>query len=384
MNRIYLDHSATTPLAPEVLEAMLPYLQQFFGNPSSLHSFGREVKVAIEEAREKLAAFMGVKPREIYFTSGATESNNWAISGTLMSLKNKGNHIVTTVIEHSSVLDVCRNLGKNGFNISFVKPDNRGKIYPEAIKECLRDSTVLVSVMYANNEVGTINPIIEIGELVNGQGILLHCDAVQGAGTIPKPISDLPIDLLSISAHKFYGPKGVGALYIRSGSKISRMLFGGGQERRLRAGTENVAGIVGLGKAAELLAQRGKRDEKNFSNLRDLLWQGINRRIHDVVINGDLNNGLSNLLNCTFSGAEGESVVLSLDMSGIAISAGSACAVGTMESSHVLQAMDLKPERVKGAVRFSFGRGNSEKDVEIVIDTLVREVERLRQLNPSK
>jgi cysteine desulfurase len=384
VKHIYLDHNATTPLDAEVAAVMKPFLHDQFGNPSSLHKYGREAKVAVEDAREKVATILGIMPREVYFTSSGTESNNWALQGVAEALKTKGNHIVTSVIEHSSVLETCYYLERQGFNVSYVASDHKGLVHESAVQDQLTEKTVLVSIMYANNEVGTINPITLIGELVQDRGILFHTDAVQVFGHFKDKISNLPIDLMSISAHKFYGPKGVGVLYIRAGSKIARLLHGGGHERRMRAGTENVAGIVGMGKAAELVAKRSVQDNKRLRILRDELWQGINENITDVVVNGDPDNGLPGLLNCSFLGVEGESIVLSLDMKGIAVSAGSACAAGTMEPSHVLEGMKLKPEVVKGAVRFSLGRENQAEDVETVVNALVEVIERLRRLSPAR
>lgn len=381
MKRIYLDHSATTPIDPEVLVAMEPFLRDQFGNPSSLHRHGREVRVAVEEAREKVAIALGVKPREIYFTSGGTESNNWALCGVVEALKVKGDHIITSAIEHSSVLEPCRCLEHQGYKVSYVSPDKKGRVHPHTVEELLTDQTILVSVMFANNEVGTFNPIHEIGEVVHRRGILFHTDAVHAFGHVEKKISSLPVDLMSISAHKFYGPKGIGVLYIRSGSKITPFIHGGSHERRMRAGTENVAGIVGMGKAAELIVAKSVQEDERLRGLRNSLWEGINEKISDVVVIGDLDNGLPGLLNCSFLGVEGESIVLSLDMKGIAVSAGSACAAGAMEPSHVLEGMKLKPEIVKGAVRFSLGRENTAKEVATVVDALVDVIKRLRKLS---
>ena len=382
MKRIYLDYAATTPCDPEVLKAMEPYFFEKFGNPSSIHSFGQEAKGAIEEAREKLAAFLGAKADEIIFTSGGTESNNFAVGGVAYAQANKGNHIITSAIEHHAITETCKFLEKRGFKVTYVGVDKNGLVSPADIKKAITDKTILVSVMHANNEIGTIQPIAEIGKIARESGIYFHTDAVQSVGHIPTNVNDLNIDLLSLSAHKFYGPKGVGALYVRKGTRIERFLHGGDQEKGRRASTHNTPGIVGLGKAIELCLDK-MQDEAEFQmSLRDRLIQEIREKIPDVYLNGHPQQRLPNNVNVSIKYIEGESILLNLDMLGIAASTGSACTSTSLEPSHVLLAIGLPHEIAHGSLRLTLGRWTKEEDVSYLLEHLPAVVEKLRQMSP--
>ena len=382
MKRIYLDHNSTTPLHPGVLEAMLPYYKEAFGNPSTIYSFGQETRKATDEAREKVANLIGASPEEIIFTSGGTEADNLALKGVPAALEKKGKHIVASSIEHHAVLSTLKYLEKRGYKVSFLPVDEYGWLDPGEVEEAITSQTVLISVMHANNEVGTIEPISEIGEIAQKAGIYLHTDAVQTIGKIKVNVDDLKVDLLSLSAHKFYGPKGVGALYVRKGTRIYPLLHGGYQERRRRAGTENVAGIVGLGKAAEIAPKEMVQQSRRESNLRDRLEKMIRENINHCQLNGHPTQRLPNTLNISFEFIEGESLILNLDLKGIAASTGSACTSGSLESSHVLMAMGVAPEIAQGSIRFSLGRDNRKEDIDYTVENLVEIVTRLREMSP--
>jgi cysteine desulfurase len=382
MKRIYLDHNATTPVHPEVLEAMLPYFKDKFGNPSSIHGFGREAKVALEEAREKVAQLLGVSSSEIFFTAGGTESDNLAVKGTAFANRNKGKHIITSRIEHHAILESCKFLEKEGFNVTYLPVDSKGVVYPEDLQKAVQNDIILVSIMYVNNEVGSIQPMEDISRIVKDKGIYLHTDAVQALGKIPIDVRKLNVDMLSMSGHKIYGPKGVGAIYIRKGVRITPWSHGGHHERSRRAGTENIPGIVGFAKAVELTLRELDDQNRHLKNLTETFYRKLVETVPDVILNGDLNSRAVNTLNLSFKGVEGESIILSLDLKGVAVTSGSACTSGTLEPSHVLSAMGIAPEIAQGAIRFSFGRGNTMEDVEYVASILPEIVNRLRSMSP--
>ncbi|WP_297198921.1 cysteine desulfurase NifS [Thermanaeromonas sp.] len=382
MRKVYLDHSATTPVRPEVLEEMLPYLKEEFGNPSSLYSWGRQAKKAIEEARARVAGLIGAQPEEIVFTSGGTEADNMALIGVAYANQKKGKHIITSSIEHHAVLDTAQYLQRQGFKVTFLPVTPEGLVRVEDVEEAITDETILISIMHVNNEVGTIQPIQEIGKLARERGIIFHTDAVQSVGKIPVNVDELNVDLLSASAHKIYGPKGVGCLYIRKGTRIQPLLHGGGQERKRRAGTENVPGIVGFGKAAELAGQELESEGKRLKALRDKLIDGVLERIDHVQLNGDRERRSPINANFSFKYVEGESILLSLDMKGIAASSGSACTSGSLDPSHVLLAMGIPHEVAHGSVRMTLGRDNTEEDIDYVLEVLPEIIERLRAMSP--
>jgi cysteine desulfurase len=371
MNRIYLDYCATTPLAPEVFEAMRPYLTEHFGNASSIHGFGREAKVAIDAAREKLATALGAQPQEIAFTSGGTEAGNLAIFGVANTFA-EPRHIVTSRVEHPCVFNSCRELEKRGWQVSYVEPDAMGMISANAVAEAIRSDTVLISIMHANNEVGTINPIAEIAKLAADRKIIFHTDAVQTFGKLSLDVRSIPVSLLSLSSHKIYGPKGMGALFVRRGVKLQPMLFGGHQERERRSGTENVAGIVGLGKAAELMIANQAHESKRLAALAVNFWEKIQRLFPHVMMNGHPESRLPYVLNLSFPGFESTALVMALDLQGIAVSNGSACSSGSVEISQVLRAMKLSKERAVSALRFSFGKYTTEAEVETTLQALIK------------
>ena len=385
MKRVYLDYNATTPIDPRVFEAMIPYMKEEFGNPSSIHSYGMAGKAALDNSREQIAELLGAGPREIVFTSCGSESNNLAIKGIAFQLREKGNHLITTQVEHASVLETFRFLESQGFNSTYLSVDKYGLIDLEELREAITDDTILVSVMFANNETGVIMPIQEIAELVKEKRVIFHTDAIQAVGKIDINLKNLPVDLLSISGHKLYGPKGVGALLIRDGVKLGPLIHGGGQERGKRSGTENVAGIVGLGKACEIFKQDAgyKMQDARIKDLRDELYEGISERISGFKLNGHHEKRLSNTLNLSFEGVEGESLVMNLDLEGIAVSTGSACSEGNVEPSHVLLAMGLSKEQAVSSVRFSLGRFTEKEDINRVIDVLPGIVERIREISSS-
>jgi len=382
MKRIYLDYAATTPCDPEVMKAMQPYFFEKFGNPSSIHTFGQEAKKAIEDSRQVLAKFLGADPAEIVFTSGGTESNNFAVQGVAGALQKKGNHIITSKIEHHAVSEPCKFLEKRGFRITYVAVDKNGLVSPEDIKKAITDKTILITVMHANNEIGAIQPIAEIGKIAREKGIYFHTDAVQTTGHIPVNVNELNVDLLSLSAHKFYGPKGVGALYIRKGTRIETFLRGGDQEKGKRASTQNTAGIVGLAKAIELCSKKMNEEARFQISLRDKLIKEISSKISEVFLNGHPTQRLPNNVNFSIKYIEGESILLNLDMLGIAASTGSACTSTSLEPSHVLLAIGLSPDVAHGSLRITLGRWTKEEEVDYLLEHLPKIVEKLRAMSP--
>lgn len=378
MKRIYLDHAATTPTDPEVVDAMMPFFHDRFGNPSSLHSFGREGKVAVETARRKVADLLGAGPEEVVFTSGGTESNNMALRGVARALRDRGNHIVASSVEHHAVLEPCRDLAEEGFEISLIPVDGHGMVDPDDVARALTYRTILVSVMHANNEIGTIQPVADIARLAHEKGIYVHTDAVQTFGHVPFTVDEIGADLLSLSAHKLYGPKGVGALYVRKGTRIAPLLRGGGQEGGRRASTENVPGIVGLGKAVDLAREKLAGEVAELTRLRDRFMEGLQQRVDGIRINGHPVLRLPGNVNVSFDGLEAEPLLLTLDLMGIACSGGSACSSKAVEASHVLTAIGLEPGMARGTLRFSLGRGTTEEDLFRVFDVLPPIVKRLR------
>ncbi|HMO58439.1 MAG TPA: cysteine desulfurase NifS [Roseiflexaceae bacterium] len=382
---IYLDHAATTPLDEQVLDAMLPYLRQQYGNPSSIHRIGRAALDALDGARETVATVLGTSPKEIVFTGSGSEANNLAIKGVAQAQRRagRGSHIITSAIEHHAVLHPAESLAREGFELTVLPVDAQGCIRPADLQAALRPDTVLVSVMYANNEIGTIQPIAELGAICRANNIPLHTDAVQAAGSLPLDVAALQVDLLTITAHKFYGPKGVGALYIRRGVAIAAQIEGGGQERRRRAGTENVAGAVGLASALQLAEARRSSYAAHCSALRDRLISGILARVPDAWLNGHPTERLPNNVNLGFAGIEGESILLLLDQHGIAASSGSACSAGSLEASHVLLALGLPEERAIGSLRLTVGQSTTAAEIDTVIDALPAVIERLRAFSPS-
>ncbi|MHC1578541.1 MAG: cysteine desulfurase NifS [Dehalococcoidia bacterium] len=382
MRRIYLDNAATTATHPEVVKTMLPFFADAFGNASSLHAYGQEAKKAIEEARTKVAELIGARSEEIIFTSGGTEADNLALKGIAFAHENKGNHIITTPLEHHAVLEVCKFLNTRGFKISYLPVDKYGLVDPDDVKKAITNKTILISIMHANNEVGTIQPVAEIGEIAKEAGIHFHTDAVQTVGHIPVNVDELKVDLLAISGHKLYGPKGVGALYVSKGTKLVPLIHGGQQEKRRRAGTENLPGIVGLGKAAELAGQEMGQEAERLTHLRDKLIKGLLEKIPHLHLNGHPVRRLPNNVNISVDSVEGESMLLSLDLEGIAASTGSACSSASLEPSHVLLALGLPPEQAHGSLRLTLGRENTEADVERVLEVSPAIVARLRAMSP--
>lgn len=382
MKRIYLDYAGTAPCDPQVLKAMEPYFFEKFGNASSMHAFGQEAKKALEDSRALTAAFLGAKPEEIVFTSGGTESDNNVIFGAAEALANKGNHIITSAIEHHAVLEPCKALEKKGFKVTYAGVDKYGAVSPAEIGKAITEKTILVSVMHANNEIGTIQPIAEIGKLCRAKGICFHTDAVQTVGHIPVNVDNLNADLLSLSGHKFYGPKGVGALYIRKGTRLGRFLYGGDQEKGRRASTHNLPGIVGLAKALELCAQSMGKEEKYLISLRDKLIREIPARIPEVRLNGHPDLRLPNNVNFSIKYIEGESMLLNLDMLGLALSTGSACTSSSLEPSHVLLATGLDHATAHGSLRITMGRWTEGADIDFLLENLPKIVEKLRAMSP--
>ena len=380
--RVYMDYAATTPMHADVVQAMQPYFTESFGNPSSLYSYGQEAKGAIEEARGKVAALIGSKSEEVIFTSGGSEADNFAVNGTALARESKGNHIITSAIEHHAVLEVCKYLGKRGFEVTNLPVDSYGMVDPQEVRKAITDKTILISIMHANNEVGTVEPIEEIGKIARESGICFHTDAVQTTGHIPINVDELGVDLLSISAHKLYGPKGMGALYIRKGTKLLPLIRGGDQERRLRAGTQNVPSIVGFGKAAEIAWGEMPDEAKRLTQLRDRLIKGVLDRIDHTRLNGHPQRRLPNNVNIGVEFIEGESMLLALDFEGICVSTGSACTSSSLEPSHVLLAMGIPHERAHGSLRFSLGKWTRDEDIDRVIEVLPGIVDRYRRMSP--
>ncbi|MDO9514734.1 MAG: cysteine desulfurase NifS [Syntrophales bacterium] len=382
MKRIYMDYAATTPVDTRVLAAMLPFFNDNFGNPSSLHAFGQEAKRAVEKARDTIAAYIGASPEEIVFTSGGTESDNCAIKGVAYAKKDKGNHIITSSIEHHAVLESCRFLEENGFEVTSVPVDADGLVDPSDVEKAITDRTTLISIMHGNNEIGTMQPVAEIGDIARRRGVVFHTDAVQSFGCPPIDIDGMNVDLLSASGHKIYGPKGVGILYIRKGTRIQPFMHGGGQERGRRASTHNVPGIVGMGKAVELAMADMDQETDRLISLRDRMIRGILENIDDSRLNGHPLRRLPNNVNVSIEYVEGESLLLSLDMEGIACSTGSACTSSNLEPSHVMMAIGLPHETAHGSLRFTLGRYTSEEDIEYVTGILPGIVKRLRAMSP--
>jgi cysteine desulfurase len=382
MRRIYLDHAATTPIRHEVAKAMMPFLTDAFGNPSSIYSYGQEAKGAIEEARTKVAELVGARGEEIVFTSGGTEADNFAIKGVAYANEHKGNHIITTSIEHHAVLETCKFLERSGLKITCLPVDKYGLVDPHDVKKAITNKTILVSVMHGNNEVGTIEPVEEIGKITREAGVCFHSDAVQTVGHVPVNVDELRVDLLTISGHKLYGPKGVGALYVRKGTKLVPLMHGGEHEKRRRAGTENVPGIVGLGKAAELAGQEMGKEAERLACLRDKLIKGLEKKVDHIGLNGHPMKRLPNNINVSVDFVEGESMILNLDLEGICASTGSACSSASLEPSHVLLALGLSPEQAHGSLRFTLGRENTEADIERALAVLPGIVAKLRAMSP--
>ena len=386
--RVYLDNSATTPIDKEVVEAMLPFLTEKFGNASSIHFFGQEARSAIDKARHQVADLINSRPNEIIFTSGGTESNNLAIRGLIEANDKYGKHIITSEIEHSAVKEVCEDLEKRGFEVTYLPVYEDGIVKIEDVKNAVREDTILISIMFANNEIGTIQPVAEIGKFVrelkaDGKKIWFHTDAVQAVGKIAVDVEEIGCDLLSISAHKIYAPKGVGALYVRRGVRLHKQNIGGHQERERRGGTENVPQIVAFGKACELAKKNLKDSAKNLKNLRDKFESELGEKIEDFVFNGNHKNRLPNISNISFRFIEGEGLLINLDMQGIAVSTGSACSSGSLEPSPVIRALGRNDELARGAIRFSFGKENTTEDVEYLLEILPKAVENLRKLSPT-
>jgi len=383
MKRVYLDHNATTPIAPEVLATMLPYLTDEYGNASSIHAYGQNARGAVEQARSSVAALVGVRAADIMFTSGGTESNNHAILGAVAAASGKNKHVITSAIEHVAVLDPCRALAKSGIDLTVLPVDRDGLVNLEDLRAAIRPETVLITLMLANNEIGTIEPIEEIGKIAAEKGIVFHTDAVQAAGKIPIDVEKLGVDLLSISAHKFCGQKGVGALYIRKGTQLGPLMYGGHSERDRRPGTEDVAAIAGMGKAAELALTGMRKDSERIRGLRDRLERGLLDRVPHSWVNGARAPRVPNTANLTFPFIEGESMVIALDLKGLACSTGAACSSGALEPSHVLMALGLAPEDARATLRLSLGHQTTEDEIDFALETIPPVIERLRQLSPT-
>ncbi len=383
MRRVYLDHNATTPVAPEVLAAMLPYFSEEYGNASSIHTFGQRARGAVEEARESVAELLGARPGEIMFSSGGTESNNHAIFGAVGAAHGGPKHVITSAIEHSAVLDPCSALEKRGVVVTVLPVDREGVVNPEDVRRAIRPETVLITIMLANNELGTIEPMEEIGKIAAQTGVTLHTDAVQAAGKIPIDVKKLGVHLLSISAHKLYGPKGVGALYVRKGTRLEPLLYGGHSERDRRPGTEDVSSIAGLGKAAELALTHMKEEGRRIAALRDRLENGLLERIPHARVNGYRARRTPNTTNLTLPFIEGESMVIALDLKGLACSTGAACSSGSVEPSHVLTAIGLAPEDARATLRLSLGHQTTDEEIDFALDTIPPVIDRLRQMSPT-
>ena len=382
MNRIYMDNAATTRVTQPVLEAMMPCLTDVYGNPSSVHAFGRDARRLLDEARARVAAALNAKPNEIYFTGCGTESDNWAVRGSAYALKAKGNHIITSSIEHHAILHTCQQLEREGFKVTYLPVDEYGQVSAADVEKAITPETTLISIMTANNEIGTIQPIAEIGAIARAHGVRFHTDAVQAVGAIPVDVKAMNVDLLSLSGHKLHAPKGVGALYIRSGVRLERLMNGGAQERTQRPGTENMPSIVGLGRAIELATAQLDEKAAYVSALRDRLINGILKTIPDTRLNGHPTNRLPGNCNVSIRYIEGESMLLNLDIKGIAASSGSACTSGSLDPSHVLLAIGLTHEVAHGSLRFSLNEDNTEEEVDYVIKSLGEVVKRLRAMSP--
>ena len=381
--RLYMDYSATTPVKKEVLDEMMPYLTDYFGNASSFHLFGRETKTALDKARKQIASLVNADPNEIFFTNGGTESDNWALQGAAFARKNKGNHIITSKIEHHAILHTCEYLEKvHGFEVTYLDVDADGIVDLEQLKREIKDTTILVSIMYANNEIGTIQPIKEITEIAHAHGALMHTDAVQAAGNIPVDVKELGVDLMSMSGHKIYGPKGIGSLYMKKGVKIHNLIHGGAQERRKRAGTENIPAIVGYGKAAEMAKENMENHIAELTRLRNKLIEGVLERVPHTRLNGHRTNRLPGNANFSFEFIEGEGILLLLDQLGIAASSGSACTSGSLDPSHVLMSIGLTHEWAHGSLRLTVGDFTTDEDIDYILENLPGVIERLRSFSP--
>ncbi len=392
MNRVYLDYNATTPVQPEVLDAMLPFFSGEFGNAASIHTPGQRARAAVETAREQVAALIGARAQEIVFTSGGTESDNHAVFGVVgqafLPVPSSTNadsspHIITTAIEHEAVLNACQALEKSGVRVTFLATNREGQIDLNELRRAVRPETVLITVMHANNELGTLQPLEEIGRITKERDIYFHTDAVQSAGKVPIDVNKQGVDLLSLSAHKFYGPKGIGALYIRRGTRLRQLLYGGHHQRGFRPGTENVAGIIGLGKAAEIARESLAADARRLSALRDRLEQGLLARVPYARVNGGAASRTPNTTNFGFPGIEGEALLIALDLKGLACSTGAACSSGAVEPSHVLTAIGLPPEEARASLRFSLGRHTTEQEIDFALQVVPSAVEQLRELSPT-
>ena len=389
MNTIYMDHGATTPMRSEVLEAMMPYFTESFGNPSSIYTLAQETRNAVEDSRRFVANSIGARASEICFTSGGTEADNAAIKGVAMSMKNLGNHIITTSIEHHAVLHTCHQMEQFGFDVTYIPVDDKGFVSAKDILDAITDKTILISVMLANNEIGTIQPIKEIAEKIreysdkNGKTIMFHTDAVQAVGHLPVDVKDLGVDMLSISGHKFYGPRGVGALYIKRGTPFEPLIIGGGQERQRRSGTENVPGIVGLSKALELSVKEMELESSRQIKIRNHIFDYLKKNVDDLLINGDQINRLPNNVNISFPGIEGESILLALDLGGVSASSGSACSAASIEPSHVLLAIGRSAEQARGTIRITIGRTTTNEDVQYMLNLLPNIVNKLKNMPSS-
>lgn len=382
MRQVYLDYSATTPVKEDVVKEMLPYYTKFYGNPSSLYDMGLEAKAGIDKARERVAKLINADSREIFFTSCGTEADNWVLEGASDALRRKGNHIITSKIEHHAILHTCEYLEKHGFEITYLDVDSEGFVHPETLEKAIRPETVLVSIMMVNNEIGTIQPIKELAAVAKKHGVLFHTDAVQGLGNVPIDVRDLGVDFLSMSAHKIYGPKGIGALYMRRGIRISTFMHGGAQESKKRAGTENTAGIVGFGKAAEMAMEGLSEHIRHSTDLRNYFWEKIESSISGVQLNGPKDRRHPGNLNISFDYIEGEAILLLLNGNGISVSTGSACSSKSLAPSHVLDAIGVSITKMNGTIRFTVGDFTTREDIDYVVDVLIKVVERLRELSP--
>ena len=379
-NRIYLDHAATTAVSPEVMEEMAPFFTDSYGNPSAVYATGREAHRALDQARKRAAGAIGASPSEIYFTSGGSESDSWALIGTAFANREKGNHLITTRIEHHAVLNTCRWLEKQGFRVTYLPVDPSGRVRPEEAERAITEDTILVSVMAANNEIGTLQPVEEIGRICREKGVLFHTDAVQAMGAIPVDAGAWGADLLSLSAHKFHGPKGTGLLYVRKGTRLDPLIHGGSQERGLRAGTENLAGIAGMGKAMELAAAGIPERAERLRTLRNRLIRGVTESIPGAVLNGDPERRLPGNAHFLFPGIDGEALLLRMDLAGIAVSGGSACTTGSLEPSHVMEALGRGEREARSSLRLSLGEENTEQEIDETVQTLARIVKELREM----
>lgn len=382
MRKVYLDYSATTPVKKEVLDEMIPYFSEYYGNPSSLYTLAQGSKEALENARNQVAKLINAEPGEVFFTAGGSESDNWALEGVADALREKGNHIITTKIEHHAVLHTAEYLEKRGVDVTYLDVDSEGRVDPKDVEKAITDKTVLISIMFVNNEVGTIEPIKEIAQIAHQHGIIFHTDAVQALGNVHIDVKELGIDLMSMSSHKIYGPKGIGAMYIKKGTKISNFVHGGAQEMKKRAGTENLPGIVGFGKAAELAMKNLDEHIKKVSELRDYFLKQVTSNISDTIINGSMEQRHPGNANISFEYIEGESMLIMLDMNGIAVSTGSACSSKSLTPSHVLSAMGIPVERIHGTLRFTIGDFTTKEDIDYVVEKLTEIVNKLRELSP--